>query len=160
MYIVKRVRIFNIFKFNKIVSILCQSGKNMAEKFNLHHWDNSKIKNIIIVFLCALKNKLFLVYDIVDNKPVATFQIKQRSGLLKFSKLATLPNLEGKGIGSFCIEKIEEIAKENVCNKVCCEVYNESKHAIKFYKNRGYKECGTINTIKYIEIKMEKDLNN
>ena len=126
----------------------------MAKKHDLHHWDNSRLKNWIIVGLCVLKNKVFLVYD--EKKAVATFQTRKLGNSYLFQKLATSPDCTGAGIGSFCLEQIESYAAASGCDTVVCEVYDKSLHALKFYEKRGYSVCGTSHTVKYTQIELEK----
>ncbi len=90
--------------------------------------------------------------------PVATFKVKKISADLHFGKLATLPECSGKGIGSWCMNYIEQIAKEKNCSSVCMEVYDKSIHAQEFYLHRGYAFCGEVKTRKYIEYKMRKEM--
>jgi ribosomal protein S18 acetylase RimI-like enzyme len=156
VYKLKKIGAIDILGQIKVSNILYISGKDMAQKYDLHHWDNSHIKNQVIVILCALKNSIFLVID--GNKSVATFQIRKNEDVLHFEKLATLPSVSGKGVGTFCMQQIEEIAKNHGCSRVSMEVYTNSEHAIKFYEQRGYKIIGETNTLKYTEVKMEKIL--
>ena len=154
MYSVKRVKIWDISNLHKIVKILYKCGKDMANEKDLHHWDNSMIKTWAIVFLCALKNCVYLV--LFDKIPVATFQTRRLGNALLFQKLATLPSFSGRGIGAFCLNEIEQLAKDLHCDEVVCEVYDKSEHAITFYENRGYVVYGETSTIKYKELKLRK----
>lgn len=154
MYTLKKVGKLDIKKLNAIATILNACGKDMAKKYNLHHWDNPFIKSLIIVCLCDLKNTIYLIYD--GTKPVATFMTKRNGDALHFEKLGTLPSESGKGIGSFCMKKIEELAKAGGCKRVTMEVYEPSQHAISFYKHIGYEAVGMTDTLKYKEVKMEK----
>lgn len=155
-YKLKKVSVYDIPQLTKVAAILNACGKDMARKYNLHHWDNPYIKSFAIVCLCVLKNEVFLLYS--DNSPVATFQIKVKNETLHFEKLGTLPSAAGQGIGSLCMKKIETIAQKRGCNKVVMEVYEPSQHAITFYENKGYKSVGMVDTLKYREIKMEKNI--
>ena len=156
MYSIIRLNLWNILKLNKAVSILHKCGKDMAKRYDLHHWDNSYLKNWLIIIICALKNKIYLVTD--GKSYVATFQTKKRKEMLCFQKLATDPSFSGKGVGSFCLSQIELMAAESGCTEVVCDVYDKSAHAIQFYENRGYHVYGTCETIKYKELKMKKKL--
>ena len=156
MFKLKKVSVYNIPQLTKVASILNACGKDMARKYNLHHWDNPYIKSFAIVCLCVLKNEVFLLYS--DKSPVATFQIKVKNETLHFEKLGTLPSAAGQGIGSLCMKKIETIAQKRGCNKVVMEVYEPSQHAITFYEHKGYKSVGLVDTLKYREIKMEKNI--
>lgn len=59
MYEVKRVSLINLSGQFKVNNILYDCGKDMAKKYDLHHWDNSHFKNLIIVVLCELKNAVY-----------------------------------------------------------------------------------------------------
>ncbi len=155
-YAVKQVLPFSIRRLIQVENILFKCGKNMAEKENLHHWDNAHIKNALIVCLCALKNKVYLVFE--GTTPIATYQTKVICDKIRFQKLATIPDYSGRGIGSFCMSEIERQASNCGCKSVCCEVYDKSTHAINFYKHKGYVVVGKEETLKYTELIMEKAL--
>ena len=156
MYKLEKVGKLNIPKLWAVAQILNKCGKDMAEKYDLHHWDNSFIKSLAIVGICNLKNNIYLLCDVA--RPVATFMTKHNGTSLHFEKLGTTPTESGKGVGSYCMTKIEDRAKEAGCNKVVMEVYEPSRHAISFYEHKGYKRVGMTDTLKYKEIKMEKDI--
>jgi GNAT superfamily N-acetyltransferase len=154
MYKLMKIGKLDFPKLNAVAHILNACGKDMANKYDLHHWDNPFIKTLIIVGLCDLKNEIYILYD--GNKPVATFMTKRNQDELHFEKLGTLPSESGKGIGSYCMSKIEEMAKDVSCKKVVMEVYEPSHHAISFYEHKGYTVVGMTDTLKYKEVKMEK----
>ena len=156
MYSAYKINKLNIFKLKKVSDILYECGKDMAERYGLYRWDNSYIKNWLIIFMCALKNDIYLVY--ISQKPAATFQIRKTKNSFLFQKLATLPDFSGCGIGSFCIEEIERLARESGYSEVTCEVYDKSENAKKFYRHRGYVIYGTTKTLKYMELKLRKEL--
>lgn len=152
----KAGRIFpwNIKKSLLLAKILNQCGKDMAQKYNLHHWDNSMVKSCVIVGLCFLKNHVYLVLE--GKNPVATFQIKKKDRALFFEKLAVNPEVSGRGYGSYCMRRIEKMAKKLDCEKIQMEVYDQSRYAIEFYQKKGYVQVGTTDTRKYTDLIMEK----
>ncbi len=154
-YEYKKVSFLHPVRMIQTANILYQCGKDMAKKYNIHHWDNSKIKTLAIVVLGLFGGQTYLAYDGV---PIATFKIKKNDKELRFQKLATLPEYSGKGIGSWCMSKIEHIAKEMECVAVTMEVYDKSEHAKNFYLHKGYVLCGETKTRKYTEYKMKKEL--
>ena len=156
MYSIRKLSKFNISALIKVSDILYECGKDMADKYDLHHWDNSHIKNWLIVALCALKNNIYLVYS--GETTVATFQTRPAEKSFLFQKLATSPKLAGGGIGSYCLTEIERMAKEKGCTEVICEVYDKSEHAKSFYEHRGYAVYGATETLKYKELKMRKEI--
>ena len=153
---VRKLNKLNFIGLCKIPDILYACGRDMAKRYALHHWDNSRIKTLAIVFYCAIKNKMFLVYE--DKTPVATFQVRKNGDTLLFQKLATLPQYEGRGIGSFCINEIETMGRDLKCTDIDCEVYSESKRAIQFYEHKGYCRYDVRKTLKFEEILMKKTL--
>ena len=156
MYSVSKLSKFNVLKLKKVADILYKCGKDMAKKYNLHHWDNSHLKTWIIVFLCSLKNDIYLVYN--EKIPIATFQTRKIGKSLLFQKLATNPKFSRLGIGTYCLSKIECFAKENECQDIVCDVYDKSEHAKRFYEHRGYTICGATETLKYTQLKLRKEL--
>ena len=156
MYSVIKLKIWSIGKLYRVADILYQCGKDMANRYDLHHWENSHLKTWLIVLMCVLKNDIYLVLD--QKTPVATFQVQKKENALLFQKLATHPAFAGKGIGSFCLSEMERIARERGCLEIICEVYDQSRHAIRFYEHKGYTVYGTVKTLKYNELKMRKPL--
>lgn len=155
-YLVKRVRLWNVNMLFKVTDVLYRCGKDMAEKYDLHHWDNSRFKTFAIVCYCALKNKIYAVFGGQTNAPIATFQTRKKQTSFLFQKLATLPEAAGKGVGSFCLSEIETMAQSAGCKEVVCEVYDKSEHAKAFYERRGYRVFGETKTLKYGELKLKK----
>lgn len=140
-----------------VARILHACGKDMGRKYDLHHWDNSWLKTVIIVVVSSIKNRVYVVED--KSKAVATYQTKVEYNDLHFEKLAVLPSESGKGIGSLCMRLIEEEARTEGYKKVQMDVYSKSSHAIEFYKKHGYKSVGYNKTLKYQVICMEKELD-
>ena len=122
-----------------VTNILRTCGKDMAKKYDLHHWDNPWIKTLLIVMICLIKNK---VYVVKAKKIVATYQTKITEDNLYFEKLAVKPEESGKGIGSFCLKQIENEGRKIGCMKVRADVYSKSQHAIQFYQKHGYRRTG------------------
>ena len=78
MYSIKKIKLYDIIGQFQVNKILYECGKDMAKKYDLHHWDNGFIKNTIIIVLCMLKNNIYLIKS--HNTVVATFQIKKIEG--------------------------------------------------------------------------------
>lgn len=153
----KYISPFNLKQIFRVVSIWRNCGKDMATKYGIHHWDNGWIKSFMIFVIQLLKG--FKTYVVCDNADtLATFQIRQSYHQLNFSKFAVNPKLNGKGIGSYCIEVMSRMALESQCNILTCEVYDKSRHALEFYLHRGFCISGEIHTIKYTEIVLTKSL--
>lgn len=156
MYSFKKLKIYNISQLLKVSGILYKCGKDMAAKYGLQHWNNSHFKNWVIVALCALKNDVYLVYN--EKMPAATFQTRKLNDSFLFQKLATSPEFAGSGIGTLCLGEIERLAKQSGAKEIICEVYDKSKHAISFYEKKGFSVYGAVDTLKYTELKLKKEL--
>lgn len=157
MLSVQQVGAHQLGKLLRVTEILYACGKDMAEKYGLQHWNNSRLKTLVIVALCVLKNKIFLGTN-QDGKAIVTIQVKVHGESLHVAKLAVLPSEGGKGYGSVCLKWMEEYARAKGCKSVDLEVYDQSRHAIAFYEHCGYTTCGSTETLKYREIRMKKML--
>lgn len=151
-----QVHFYQIKHIFDVATILNQCGKDMVDKYDLHHWDNPMLKSVLIVCMRLLKNKVFLVME--EKSPVATFQIRKEKDSLFFEKLAVSPTASEKGYGTYCMNLMEKKAKSLGLKKMKMEVYDQSTHAINFYLHKGYVQVGTTGTLKYCDIIMEKEL--
>lgn len=148
--------IHNMKDIITVTNILYTCGKDMAQRYDVHHWDNTWIKTYIIVLLCVIKNDVFIVEK--DNSTIATYQTKIMDKSYHLEKLAVDPKYHGHGVGSFCLHHIEKVARQNGCIKVELEVYSKSDHAIKFYYAHGYSHIKNSTTRKYDVFCMEKEI--
>lgn len=85
-YSIKKVGHFNFISMYCVSQILVSCGKDMAQKFNLHHWNNSIFKTFLIVCYLSLKNDIWLVID-ERRQSVATFQTKKNVSRFAFWKI-------------------------------------------------------------------------
>lgn len=132
----KKIAFFNIIQMAKVAEIVKKCGDDMHNKYQLDHWYNSKFKTFLIVMYMAMKNNVYAVYD--EGNMIATFQVREREEALYFGKLAVDPRHSGKGIGSICLNEMENIARRQSLHSIKCEVYDKSKHALDFYLKRGF----------------------
>ena len=150
----KRIRMTDLSGLRKVEKVLYVCGKDMAKKYDIHQWDNTHTKNMMILALCELKNEVFLVSNYV-GKTVATFQVRKTDDTLYFEKIGTLPECQGKGIAEKMLEQIKMIAKDKGCPKVACSVYEKNESALEYYLKKGFTVCGIAQTKKYQLINME-----
>lgn len=154
---VKEVKITNLAGQMQVEKVLYACGKDMAQKYDIHQWDNSHIKTMAIVALCELKNKVFLVFD-ENKKAVGTFQVRVCGEALSFEKIGTMPECQGHGIAGKMLEQIRKIAKDKGCSKITCSVYEKNRYALEYYLKKGFKVCETTQTKKYKLINMESGI--
>lgn len=50
--------------------------------------------------------------------------------------------INNKGLGTQLIQKVIDVAKENLCNRVWLITTNDNLHAIRFYQKRGFDWIG------------------
>jgi len=59
-------------------------------------------------------------------------------------RLAVHPQFHGKGIARKLMDYIEVFAKKNQYQSIRLDAYSQNPRTLKFYQNRGYKQCGEI----------------
>lgn len=141
-----RVESGNSELIEKVYSILEAAGTYMVENFGLMHWatpygmeriaEDTENKQVYIV---KAEDAFVATFTLSDNT-IHVFESIPDEGAVYLSKFAVNPYIMNSGVGSACINYIEEICKQRNKTKVRFEVYNKSKHAIKFYIKMGYKE--------------------
>lgn len=156
----KQVDIFNLRTLWKVSEIIRQCGNDMFEKYGLKHWLNSKIKTFLIVLYVATKERRKIYSVSKHNDIIATYQACKVGNSYKFGKFAVSPTMNGMGVGSECIQIMTLQALKFGCSFLECEVYCKSEHALNFYLKRGFRRNGEINTLKYKELKLIKDIKN
>lgn len=153
----KKISPLNICGIAKARKILYTCGKDLAKKQDLHHWDNSHFKWMVIMALCALKNNIYLAID-ENKKAVATIQSKVYGDTLKLEKGGTLPSYQGQGVFEKVMNYQKEIARQKGCTKLCLEVYEKSEKSFKYFLKLGYRVVDTCETKNYKLARLEIDL--
>lgn len=157
-YCIKKITKFDLPKLICVSRILKESGDDMFFKYQLSHWKNSFIKTFLIVIYTSFRNTLWGCFE--NQKIVATFQTRNIEEELCFSKFAVHPLKAGKGIGSYCLKEMEQIAIDKDLRYLRCDVYNKNRFAYDFYIKKGFIEAGEIKTLKYTEITLKKCVGN
>ena len=150
----RKIKWYQIRFISEASRIVYQCGKNMARQEGLYHWDTSFFLIFCIVMYAACRWQLYIAF--IQKRPVATFQTQIIGQSFHFQKLAVTPQLEHRGIGAICLQKMETIAKALNCRDIRLEVYDKSEGAISFYEKNGYSRLGVIYTRKYREYQMGK----
>lgn len=63
---------------------------------------------------------------------------------LYLSKLAILPEHQGRGLGSACLGAIEELAAQRCCQAIRFDAVSRHELLLKFYQRLGYQSRGVI----------------
>lgn len=147
-----------------VYSILKASGSYMVDTFGLMHWSKPYSKEKIEQ---DIANKdVYIVRD--NNENIATFMLSGDTSYyfeeipdenaVYLSKLAVNPDVVNLGIGTACMNYIEELCRQNNKTRVRLDVYDKSTQAVNFYIKMGYKELFLKDTTNFRVICMEKKL--
>ncbi|WP_079528171.1 GNAT family N-acetyltransferase [Halobacillus hunanensis] len=156
-------------KLSEVYEIIKNSGEKMFKEKGLIHWRTPyPIENIKID---CKEREVFLAKNTDTNSYVHTFQLEflnddlknsnsnnKVSNIVVINKFATLPQYAGCGIGKQSINYIEKYCLSRGVSNISLEVYDKSKHAIRFYKKRGFVVTGSKSTRHFTVSLMEKQL--
>lgn len=141
---------------NEIYKILFRCGVHMLKQ-GMFHW--LKPYSIKAIMNDCITNQVVLVKDKETGMYTSTFQMYvTKDNSLYVRKIATNPNVEGKGIGKKNMQYMETHAKKCGCLKLCLDVYKKSSRAVNFYKKLGFEIIGERKSRFFSEYIMEKDL--
>ena len=106
-----------------------------ADSDKLHHSLETGAKN----------GELYL--GVLDGMPVGAMRVDMRGfcGLYPYIKLlGVAPAYRSQGIGTFMLEKAEQMARDSGAKKITLMVSDFNIRAQKAYERRGYELLGTI----------------
>ena len=117
--------------------------------------------NLLTNWLSNSKNMFYFILK--DNRYIGYTAIELHSDHLKLDKIYVHPSLQGSGIGSLVMKKIEAIAAEFSLETIFLRVNRKNKLAIDFYHNRSFKIIESIDFpgpkgLRYEDYLMEKKL--
>ncbi|AFY55977.1 acetyltransferase [Rivularia sp. PCC 7116] len=137
--------------------ILVECGLDLQKRCNLCYWVppyplEKMLKDARNMDLYAIK---------LDSELIGTFTIetKMPSGYLKYGninwqnpglsafymhRLAVLPLFQAKGIGTWCLQQIENLAINRNYSAVRLDAVKTNQKLLKFYEKSGYKKVGEI----------------
>jgi len=152
-------------KIMEIYRIIKNSGEDMFKNQGLIHWRTPY--PIESIKKNCNEREVFLAKDLDKDKYVHTFQLEFTNNLTKIksnestaniNKFATDPLISGRGIGKQSINFIENYCLSKNISKLRLDVYKKSKHAVRFYKDRGFGIIGEKSTKHFEVYLMEKQL--
>jgi GNAT superfamily N-acetyltransferase len=125
----------------------------MARRFGLTHW--CPPYRIEMMQEHAVDRNVHAVYE--DNKLVGTFTTgthgwKYSDNLwtnrdcraLYLGKLAILPSRQSQGIGTWCMQQVEQQARQLGCQAVRFDAITAHTKLINYYKKLNYESRGDI----------------
>ena len=139
--------------------ILDKCGRDMQARFGLGHWIPPY--PLELMRKSAEERDVYAVYD--GDVLVGTFTIGMQpppyyltipgvqeswdaSGepVLYGNRLAVLPELQGRGIGTWCMKTMERLAQAQGCKAVRFDAYDKHLSLLEFYDRLGYHRRGTF----------------
>lgn len=144
-------------------AILEQCGLDMQAKFGLSHWipaypierlrEDARTKSvyavredrqIIATFTIGMRAPYYYAESIWQNPDARALYVNH---------LAVLPAYQSKGIGTWCMQTVEQFALAEDCAAVRLDAYGKHTMLHEFYRRLGYQERGTA----YIVTKSGKE---
>jgi GNAT superfamily N-acetyltransferase len=134
--------------------ILRKCGQDMKVRLGLGHWDPPY--PLDVMRRDAERGSVYTVRD--ADRTVGTFTIGTEpfsyydmtiweapgARAMYVSRLAVLPELQGNGIGTWCMETIEQLARDEGCAAVRLDVYGKHRKLLEFYTRLGYSWRGVV----------------
>ncbi len=143
--------------------ILRLCGLDMQARFGLAHWIPPY--PLDLMRRDAEQKNVYAVLD--GDRIIATFTIgtqppfyydpalseSPNAKAMYVNRLAVLPEMQGHGVGTWCMRTIERLAVEHECSAIRLDTYHKHLDLLNFYRGVGYQERGskTFNTRLYGE---------
>lgn len=151
-------------------NLLVKCGEHMYTQYKLDHWYPYFDEE---TFVIKMKDKkLYGVYR--EGIPIATFNVSTQprdyyfDSLWNFSvenalylgQLAIEPSLQGMGIGKWCMEQVEIIARELACDAVRFDAIELHPWLKNFYMRLGFSPSNTVKPGNWNLLCFEKRLDS
>jgi GNAT superfamily N-acetyltransferase len=138
-------------------AILEQCGLDMQAKFGLSHWipaypierlrEDAQTKSVYAV---REAEQIIATFTIGTRAPyyyADSIWQDPNARALYVNHLAVLPAYQGKGIGAWCMQTVEQLALAEDCTALRLDAYDKHAKLHGFYRRLGYKERGKIHVI-------------
>jgi len=77
---------------------------------------------------------------LIDHKPAGFALVARRGWENRVAAMAIIPEMRGKGAGSWMLDRLVEEAKERHTRQLCLEVIGDNFPAIHIYEKQGFKK--------------------
>lgn len=135
-------------------AILTACGLDMQARFGLSHWVPAH--PLHLMQRDAEAGDVYATRD--DQRAVATFTLKTHAPsyydqtiwyelearALYVHRLAVLPAYQGQGLGRWCMEQIEQMARADGYGAVRLDAYDQHLRLCAFYRHLGYEQRGVF----------------
>jgi len=148
-------------QIDDIYALIETCGEDMWQRLGLDHWRPPTPKEVIREY--ARTKELFAVCD--NANLVSTFTIRFDAPepypescwtdpghrAIYLNKLAVHPSQQGRGLGRWCMEQIEHLARERGCEAVRFDALTRNAPLLAFYDHLGYRRCGDMYVLDEID---------
>lgn len=121
-----------------ITKINDANRKHVIAFFN-EHWGSSEMVISSGIYACESLDGFIAQ---IDERIIGLITYVQKEDEIEIISLDS--TVEGKGIGSALVEKVEQVAKEQHIQKISLVTTNDNVKALKFYQKRGYRITAII----------------
>lgn len=136
---------------NKIYNILLNSFEPYKEYFTEDGFYSTVLSPEEIEN--RIKQIFFKVFVVtMEKRIVGTVTVIPQNDRYYLRSMAVEPNYQNTGIGSFILENIYRIAKNDNIKKVSLESFKPLEKAVRFYKKHGFEKTGITKDLYGIEI--------
>ena len=136
-----------------IARIRTAVAEKLTSEYGKGHWSSpSSIRSVLLdlrtssVYIAREQERVIATLRLVTKKPwaidVKYFTPGKRP--LYLTSMAVEPELQRRGIGRFCLEEVERIAREWPGDAVRLDAYDAAAGAGRFYAKCGYREVGRV----------------
>jgi GNAT superfamily N-acetyltransferase len=133
--------------------IIKRCGEDMFQRFGLCHWHpvfpvetmrkDAMAKSIYGVYREDLLAGCFTVGTSGWKYPPDLWE-RPGDRALYLSKAAILPELQNQGLGKWCVEKVEQLARESGCSAVRLSAITDHALLLRFFERLGYGARGSL----------------
>ena len=137
----------------RLHEIVTAAGRAMAEQ-GFDNWLSPDVAGRLVEDIAT--REVYLIADIGGAASVATFTLgatarrpyspepwrEPAATALYLNRLAVDPALQGGGIGGWCLDQIERLARERGARAIRCDVLSANARLCRLYERFGYEARG------------------
>ena len=141
-------------RIDDVYALIERCGEDMWRRLGLDHWKPPTPKDVFREY--ARTKEVFAVHD--AGELVATFTIGAEAPepyppsswadaahrAIYLNKLAVAPGLQGRGLGRWCMDTVERLARERGCDAVRFDALTRNAPLLGFYDHIGYARRGAM----------------
>lgn len=141
--------------FVTLHNILVVCGEHMFKSLKLRHWypyaslEKFKEKVKYSDVYCVFENEKMVATFSLSTTPRDYYKLSmwqdQNAKAIYLGNLGILPELQGKGLGKWCLNEVEKIAKEMNCKAIRFDCVEKHPWLSNFYEKLGFARKCIVN---------------